>query len=125
MNSERDTQRYLNKIGAQLLSSFEDTKEITRILTSSNIGDKFYIMFETYNDIETIDYIIRPATFMGIGKNYNTGTKEFNFIYEKHVYASMYKKRNQYIPQFANSIGENNFRYTLYSFPSPPNNNSN
>jgi hypothetical protein len=107
--------KYLSSIGSTQISWFHDREKINDVLTEDKIGSKYYIMFEEYTDDEEYGYTLRPATLVGIERNYNTNNKEFIFNYEDAVFPYL-EEYGQ--PKFARRIGTGNSAYTLYSYVS-------
>lgn len=105
---------YLSKKNCKFLSSFYNKRSIKQTLNNDMIGNKYYIVFEEYNDKEQFDFTIRPATLVDIQKNFNTGNKEFIFNYENAVFT--YPKNKKNIPMFAYRIVEGNSNYLLYNY---------
>ena len=101
-------------MNCKLLSSFYNRRQIKHVLNNDMIGNKYYIVFEDYNDKEQFDYIIRSATLIDIQENYNTGNKEFVFNYENAVFIHPKNKKN--VPMFAYRIIEGNSNYLIYNY---------
>lgn len=108
-------EKYFNQIGSKFISRFDDYREIKQTLRADKIGNKYYILSEDYEEGGEMSYTVRPATFTGLGNNYNTREPEYYFKYDDVVFTNRPDYELDY--KFADCIGIGDLKYSVYSLP--------